>query len=214
MDIYLFNEDGVYLRKDKADPNPLEPSKYLYPKNSTPIKPPPATAPDVAVWVGSSWSVIEDLRGTTYWIGYEEFVHQELGPLPAEAVLEFPGVEPIPEGQRLAEERKNMNPPKSAFMEASVMVSSFEASHANLLETFDITSAALGPRNKLERWDRSVSVVERLNPDMTLVRSTFRMSEEKLDALCRLAIAYSEDPLGDFTSEIDAFEAIPWEAPQ
>lgn len=187
--IYRLDQSGVYLGEDRAFESPREPGVFLYPPYYTTVAPPTLQTGQYAQWDGEKWLT-----------------------LPAPIA---PPTTPLTAAEVLQLERQSMNPPKSAFMEAAVMLASYEPSHQNLLETFDVTMAALGPRNPLERWDRSVSTVVRLHPDMANFMTAFRMGAEKLDAMCRLALAYDANPSSnpaDFATEIAAFNAIAWEA--
>lgn len=57
MKVYNYSENGVYTGYDVAQESPMEPGKYLIPRNSTTVEP-PAFGPDQqAFWNGSSWEI-------------------------------------------------------------------------------------------------------------------------------------------------------------
>ena len=105
---YHYDEDGVYDGMVVRQQDIVNPEEYLIPGDSTLIAPPECTPPQVALWTGTEWEVIEDHRqhldetgtpagGTPYWLPSEgdnwrsePRYMKELGPLPAGAVTTRP----------------------------------------------------------------------------------------------------------------------------
>ena len=86
-----------YLGTTQAQESPLEKGIVLMPSNSTGIQPPALGEKQEAVWNGSGWDVIADLRGTVYYdADGKEYNHNQLGELPGWALLEKPVI-PEPE---------------------------------------------------------------------------------------------------------------------
>lgn len=86
--------NGEYLGEGQADPDPLTPGNWLYPANSTLIKPPAATLPNTVLrFKDHSWSVVPDFRGTVYWQNGNKHTVREIDQLvPPDATT----VEPTP----------------------------------------------------------------------------------------------------------------------
>ena len=85
MKIYNYHPDYSYfLSEDVADPSPLEPGAWLIPAHATTVEPPTANDGEVAIFDGTSWSVIEDKRGVYY---PYEFPEPEINNNPLEAPL-------------------------------------------------------------------------------------------------------------------------------
>lgn len=85
MNIYHYNPiTGEFLSVGLADPNPLEPGKFLIPAHATEIEPPVTSEKQVAVWKGSAWGVEEDNREEVLYktTTGEEIKISEIGPLP------------------------------------------------------------------------------------------------------------------------------------
>jgi len=57
MNIYHYNQEGVYVGLGVADESPLEPGVYLIPASSTTSPVPSFSDGQQAVWDGSSWNV-------------------------------------------------------------------------------------------------------------------------------------------------------------
>jgi len=67
----------------------------LLPSNATYDAPPEVPEGYVARWTGEAWELIEDHRGTRYWLPDDDWTHEgrevaELGPLPEGAILTRP----------------------------------------------------------------------------------------------------------------------------
>jgi hypothetical protein len=92
MNIYNYDNDGVYLGLSKANPNPLEPGNYLLPANSTTIAPPVTTLPEKPLFNGSSWEVVEDYRGQVAYstVDATGVVIVDIGPIPEDKTLLSP----------------------------------------------------------------------------------------------------------------------------
>ena len=68
MKIYNYDfKTGEFLSEGEADPSPLEPGVFLIPAYATDIAPPIIQQNEVAIFNGSSWSVLQDNRGKTYY---------------------------------------------------------------------------------------------------------------------------------------------------
>lgn len=89
---HIDSSTGEFVGQSVADESPLEPGVYLIPAHATEIAPPISVpAGSVAVFSGTSWSVVEDHRGEKYWlIDGTEIVMDVLGPLPDGASLTAP----------------------------------------------------------------------------------------------------------------------------
>lgn len=67
MKIYHYHpEHNYFISEDLADPSPLEPGVWLIPAHATSVEPPSTNDGEVAIFDGTSWSVIEDKRGVYY----------------------------------------------------------------------------------------------------------------------------------------------------
>ena len=101
MKIYHYHsEHNYFMSEDVADPSPLEPGVWLIPANATSIEPPSTNDGEVAIFDGTSWSVVEDKRGVYYSILTQE-VLENYNPLetPPDSTRETPPE--IPEGKIL-----------------------------------------------------------------------------------------------------------------
>ena len=97
---YGYDDDGLFTQAEICSPDPLESETagkavWLLPANATFIAPPAAEAGKAAVWNGTAWELIEDNRGTKYWLpgdawNSEPREMKDLGPLPAGAMLDRP----------------------------------------------------------------------------------------------------------------------------
>lgn len=78
-----------FLFSDDANPDPLEPGRYLVPASSTEVEPPEAKEGFRAAFVDDAWTVLRDARGLYYSTetGMPERV-ETLGELPAELTTE------------------------------------------------------------------------------------------------------------------------------
>lgn len=68
MDIYNYDQNGIYVSTTKAKVDPLEFGRWLIPRNATTVAPPALENYQTAVWTGSEWIVSPDYRGVTYYI--------------------------------------------------------------------------------------------------------------------------------------------------
>ena len=69
MDIFNYNKvTGEFLTKSVARENPLKNDEILLPANATKVVPPVATENKTAVFNGASWDLVDDYRGTRYWL--------------------------------------------------------------------------------------------------------------------------------------------------
>ena len=97
---YGYDDDGLFTQAEICSPDPLESelagkAVWLLPANATFIAPPAAEAGKAAVWNGTAWELIEDNRGTKYWLpgdvwNSEPREMKDLGPLPEGAVTVQP----------------------------------------------------------------------------------------------------------------------------
>lgn len=83
MQIWNYDDDGVWTSSGWADPDPMEPGNWLVPANATTIAPPAVAAKQVAVFVDGAWSVVADHRGETWYAGYKQPVVVEAVGTPA-----------------------------------------------------------------------------------------------------------------------------------
>lgn len=68
MDIWNYHPiTGELIGSGVADPNPEEPGNWLLPAHSTATAPPERQAGQAIVFAGSSWSIVLDHRGETWW---------------------------------------------------------------------------------------------------------------------------------------------------
>lgn len=78
---------GEYIGSGLADPDPLEPGKWVIPARAFTEKPPAAGKGFVAVCTpgeANSWTLQQDQRGTVFNVHSGESVHwDQLGPVPA-----------------------------------------------------------------------------------------------------------------------------------
>jgi hypothetical protein len=98
MILYHYDENFEYAGSSEARPDPLEPGRFLEPRNSTPVAPPTQNEGYAMVFDPSAgkWSQVLDKRGTTFWLSHsDQYVISELGvEVPEGASLEQP---PAPE---------------------------------------------------------------------------------------------------------------------
>lgn len=99
MQIYLYDENGLFQYEEQAQIDPLETQNqdkviYLLPPNCTTVKPELKDG-FVSVWNGEKWELVEDHRGDEYWMPEDEYgaqphVMDELGELPEGATFTAP----------------------------------------------------------------------------------------------------------------------------
>lgn len=71
MKIYHFSpRTSELLSESDARCDPLEPDRYLIPAFATNVAPPVTSEIETAVFNGSAWEIMPDLRGTEYWLAY------------------------------------------------------------------------------------------------------------------------------------------------
>lgn len=99
MKIYHYHsEHNYFISEDVADPSPLEPGVWLIPAYATGVEPPSTNDSEVAIFDGTSWSVIEDKRGVYYDYEFPEpEVNNNPHVAPLNATREVP---PILEGDQ------------------------------------------------------------------------------------------------------------------
>lgn len=69
MEIYNFHPStGEFLDRSKADPDPVQDGAWLIPAFAVAKQPPATGEHQVAVFVGDSWEIRDDYRGTEYWL--------------------------------------------------------------------------------------------------------------------------------------------------
>lgn len=94
MNVYHYDAvTGEYLGSEKAQPNPLEPGKFLIPANSTGLAPPTLNSQGgVLVFSNERWSELEDRRGVPFWLedGSQGFTSDIKGTLPEGASFTQP----------------------------------------------------------------------------------------------------------------------------
>lgn len=72
MKIYHFHPvTKELLHHGQADPDPLEPGRWLVPAHATELSPPNAGDNQIAVFNGGDWELQPDHRGITYWLDHE-----------------------------------------------------------------------------------------------------------------------------------------------
>lgn len=109
MLVYKYNEKGIFVGAEETELDPLESELqgkeiYLLPPNAT------FTAPEekegfASVWDGEKWTMVEDHRGTKYWLPEDKYGEparemKDVGVLPDGASL----TEPEPTAEELAEQ--------------------------------------------------------------------------------------------------------------
>ena len=93
MQIYHYHQDtNEYLSTDVADPNPLEPGKYLIPKNATTIPVIEKTTNTIQVFENNEWILKEDFRKQKMYNNdnLEGIEVNEIGPIPNDYTLDAP----------------------------------------------------------------------------------------------------------------------------
>ncbi|MCG8990893.1 DUF4376 domain-containing protein [Laribacter hongkongensis] len=88
MDLYNYTAQGLHVGTSTADESPLEPGVFLIPAHATPIAPPPAGQNEAAIFDGSSWRLVADYTGTSYWLpDGSHHVISEIGDVPPDHCL-------------------------------------------------------------------------------------------------------------------------------
>ena len=92
MNIYHYDKIGVYQGTTVARQDPLEPGRYLVPRNATTVAPPAEESGKARVFNGTAWVQREDHRGK---LAYNEdnrsgVIIAELGPVPNRFTLNAP----------------------------------------------------------------------------------------------------------------------------
>ena len=105
---------------DPLESNKTESQVWMLPANATFKEPPIPGDGKVAIWNGTSWELIDDLRGTEYWLPGDTWqteprVWKDLGPLPESAVTTRPG---IPKEELDAQEQAAIRGRASAILMA------------------------------------------------------------------------------------------------
>lgn len=93
-----------YLGTTQAQESPLEKGVILMPANATYTPSPLFGENHTAVWNGSSWDTVTDLRGTVYYDAEgSAYTQKELGDLPEWALIEKPVVQEKAEKRELGQ---------------------------------------------------------------------------------------------------------------
>lgn len=58
MQVYTFDEEGVFVGTSETEESPLEDGVVIYPKNSTKKKPPNVSPCEKAVFYENSWHIL------------------------------------------------------------------------------------------------------------------------------------------------------------
>lgn len=66
MNVYHYDENGIYTHTTQARQSPLEQGVFLVPARATTLQPPAPLAGTVSVFNGSSWGQMADNRGRYY----------------------------------------------------------------------------------------------------------------------------------------------------
>ena len=94
MNIYNYDELGVFTRESLAKPNPRVEGKYRLPKQATFIVPPViSSAYTVAVFSGTAWTTQKDYRDIPYYILPDrepKYIFELDVDIPQNAILELP----------------------------------------------------------------------------------------------------------------------------
>lgn len=92
MNIYNYNNSGVYLGVSEAMPNPLEVGEYLIPAKATTTAPPSVGVDEVAVFdtASDTWTIVENHIGKEGYLNDEPYTVMELGALPLGFTVEKP----------------------------------------------------------------------------------------------------------------------------
>ena len=83
MDIYNYNDNGLFTKITKARPDPENPGGWMFPRNSTTIEVPLTGVNESAHFDGSAWSILIDFRGHSVWskLDASHVVIEEFGPI-------------------------------------------------------------------------------------------------------------------------------------
>lgn len=68
--VHHFDETGVYLRSSDARQDPKVPGRPVVPAKATLVAPPAVGERQTARWNGSTWDLVADHRGDTWWRGH------------------------------------------------------------------------------------------------------------------------------------------------
>jgi len=101
MEINHYSKTGEYVGTTQAKIDPLETIRqgqaiYLFPANATKKTPPTVAENKKAKWNGTAWSLVDDYRGSVYYLptGEKITITQLNKKVPAGALLIPPEVEP------------------------------------------------------------------------------------------------------------------------
>ena len=83
MQIYNYNDNGIYVGSSQARPNPGKPFSFLIPRKATTISPPSIGENESARFNGTSWETLVDFRGYSAWLKStaEHKIIVDFGPL-------------------------------------------------------------------------------------------------------------------------------------
>lgn len=92
MIVSQLDAEGFFAYTTEADPDPLEPGKFLIPGGCVPLAPPKFGTNQAAKYENGSWKIVPNLRGKTYWMpnGEKYEITQRGEELPVEALLKEP----------------------------------------------------------------------------------------------------------------------------
>lgn len=159
MNIYIAHPvTREYIGVGKADPDPLDAERWLIPANATTTEPPALPEGHTARWVGQTWELVEDNRGTLFsTVSGALLEHTELGPLPAGFTRQ-----PIP-GQHYTwsgdawvfdEELARTAFISAAVIERNRLQAEATARIAPLQDAADLEDATEAERAELDAWKR------------------------------------------------------------
>ena len=89
MQIYNYNDNGIYTGPSNAKPDPLVMGGWLIPRNATTIQPPVTGVNESARFSNGSWVTLIDFRGHSVWrkSNATHFVVTDFGPIPVDYTL-------------------------------------------------------------------------------------------------------------------------------
>lgn len=90
MIIYHYDDQNIYAGSSQAQADPLEPEKFLLPRQAVEIAPPDCGQNETPVWTGQGWEIQPDFRGL---LGYKtdsgaERKISQVGPWPDDLAAE------------------------------------------------------------------------------------------------------------------------------